>query len=88
MRTREDDVVINTKQLRSTLRQIIEAVMQGTSYTVLYRSRPAFRIVPVEKVRPVQDGQLSRDPLFGARALGHSEDGDLGPRHDEIIYGR
>ena len=82
-----EDIVINTKELRATLKQVIEGVARGCRYTVLYRSRPAFRIVPVEEAEHAEPIPLERDPLYKAEALFSSETGDLGERHDEIIYG-
>lgn len=46
------ETIINAKQLRASLPEIIEGVKQGKHFTVLYRSRPAFRIVPLEGPEP------------------------------------
>jgi len=40
------DKIINTKQLRASLSRIVERVRRGERFTVLYRNRPALRIVP------------------------------------------
>ena len=39
--------IINIKELRASLPNIIKKVHQGDQYIVLYRSRPAFRIMSV-----------------------------------------
>ncbi len=46
---------INAKTLRANLPAVVERVRKGARYAVLYRSRPAFRIVPVEGDEPVTD---------------------------------
>jgi len=78
------DQVINTKELRASLPQIVNNVRHGESYTVLYRSRPAFRIVPVEEA----DTPLApdKDPLFEADALGETTDGFTSVDHDRLLY--
>ncbi|MGQ0652549.1 MAG: type II toxin-antitoxin system Phd/YefM family antitoxin [Betaproteobacteria bacterium] len=80
------DRTINAKQLRASLPETVERVRRGERFTVLYRSRPAFRIVPVE-----QHGQelppLETDPAYRAPAVGRSQDGRGSTRHDEIVYG-
>ena len=45
--TEPADTIINAKELRATLKEVVEGVHSGRRYTVLYRSRPAFRIGPV-----------------------------------------
>ena len=42
------NVPINAKRLRATLPDVVERVRKGASRTVIYRSRPAFPIVPVD----------------------------------------
>jgi prevent-host-death family protein len=77
---------INAKELRASLPETVARVRRGERFTVLYRSRPAFRIVPVE-----DDGEklppLEQDPLYRAPALGRSGDGRMARDHDEILYG-
>ncbi|MDZ7698513.1 MAG: type II toxin-antitoxin system prevent-host-death family antitoxin [Deltaproteobacteria bacterium] len=77
--------VINTKELRATLSQIVERVRGGEQFTVLYRSRPAFRIVPIdEESYPVIP--LEKDPLYQAGAVGESTDGLSSKEHDAVLY--
>jgi len=76
--------IINTKELRSSLPKIIESVRKGEKFTVLYRSRPAFRIVPIEE--DLQISPLSNDPLYQAQAIGESSDGLGGAVHDTLLY--
>lgn len=65
----------------------MEEVRRGVRFTVLYRSRPAFRIVAVE-----DDGEgagpLDADPLYRAEAVGRSTDGASAADHDAALYGR
>ena len=83
---RDRDIVINAKELRQILGKVVEAVRAGKSYTVLYRSRPAFRIVPVEERPSRKMCPLEQDPLYKAGPLFDSGTGDAGRRHDEILY--
>jgi prevent-host-death family protein len=77
---------INAKDLRATLPSVVRRVRRGERITVLYRSRPAFRIVPVDDaVMPDQD--LEQDPLFRAPAVGRSRDGRSAAEHDAALYG-
>ena len=80
-------VTINTKQLRASLPKLVEQVRKGARFTVLYRSRPAFRIVPVDET-DVPRTPLDADPLYRARAVGRSADGRAASDHDSDLYGR
>jgi antitoxin (DNA-binding transcriptional repressor) of toxin-antitoxin stability system len=42
------NIPINAKRLRATLPDVVERVRKGARFTVIYRSRPAFQIVPVD----------------------------------------
>jgi len=44
-------------------------VTKGARYTVLYRSRPAFQIVPIDQVDAPRT-PLEADPLYRAPAVG------------------
>ena len=77
---------INVKQLRASLPAVVRRVRAGEKITVLYRSRPAFRIVPVEDAGTLV-GALEDDPLFRAEALGRSRDGRSAAEHDAVLYG-
>ena len=81
------NVAINAKQLRGSLPDVVERVRKGTRFTVIYRSRPAFQIVPVneEEQTPVV---LADDPLYRARPVGRSSDGRTAAEHDSLLYGR
>ena len=78
--------VINAKELRGSLPSVVRRVRGGERITVLYRSRPAFMIVPVESVR-ASDSPLEADPLFRAEAVGRSRDGRSAADHDASLYG-
>ena len=77
---------INTKELRASLSKIVEGVKRGERFTVLYRSRPAFRIVPVDDADRVTY-PLEKDPLYRAGAVGESKDGLSAADHDAMLYG-
>jgi len=77
---------INAKELRASLPRVVARVRKGARYTVIYRSRPAFRIVPVDD--PDQSrAPLDEDPLYRAPALGRSKDGRTAADHDAALYG-
>jgi prevent-host-death family protein len=81
------NVPINAKRLRASLPDVVERVRRGTRFTVIYRSRPAFQIVPVnEAEQPV--GGLLEDPLYRAAPVGRSCDGRTAADHDVLLYGR
>lgn len=77
--------IINAKQLRARLKEVVTKVRDGARFTVLYRSRPAFDIVPVGSP-PIQSTPLEADPLYQAPPVGASESGDVAARHDEVLY--
>ena len=77
--------IISAKQLRARLQDVAEKVRYGGRFTVLYRSRPAFDIVPVGNP-PLDTTPLESDPLYQAPAVGASESGDAATRHDEVLY--
>ena len=77
---------INVKTLRYEMQRIIERVKRGEDFTVLYRSRPAFRIVPLHG--GVAVGRPEDDSLFGAEALGASGGGPTSADHDRVLYGK
>lgn len=79
------DRTINAKELRASLPKIVLRIRRGERFTVLYRSRPAFRIVPIDDTE-VDLGPLEEDPLYRAGALGRSTDGMSSKDHDAILY--
>ena len=81
------DRIINAKALRASLPEIVRRVRKGERFVVLYRSSPAFRLVPIEPADAATPGDLHDDPLFGADALGHSADGLGSADHDAVLYG-
>jgi len=76
---------INTKELRASLPKLVAQVRKGARFTVIYRSRPAFRIVPVDATEEAF-GRLETDPLFRAGAVGRSVDGRPAADHDPLLY--
>ena len=81
------NVPINAKRLRGSLPEVVERVRKGTRFTVIYRSRPAFQIVPVSDAEEAPVA-LSDDPLYRAPAIGRSSDGRIAAEHDALLYGR
>ncbi len=79
--------LINTKELRRRLPEVVGRVKKGARFTVLYRSRPAFEIVPVDAASVPQD-KLENDSLYRAPALGKSRDGLSSRDHDAVLYGK
>jgi len=79
------NVSINAKRLRSTLPDVVERVRKGTRFTVIYRSRPAFQIVPVDDHGVPLIG-LAGDSLYRAQPVGSSDDGRSSVDHDAILY--
>ena len=81
------NVPINAKRLRGSLPEVVKRVRKGTRYTVIYRSRPAFQIVPVNDAeQPLV--ALSDDPIYRGPAIGRSKDGRAAADHDAVLYGR
>jgi prevent-host-death family protein len=81
------NTLINAKELRATLPAVVEKVRRGARYTVVYRSRPAFQLIPVEdSSAPASD--LAGDPLYRAAALGRSTDGGTAADHDRLLYAK
>ena len=81
------NVSINAKRLRASLPDVVERVRKGTRFTVIYRSRPAFQIVPMHDANP-DAVALADDPLYHASAVGRSTDGGRAADHDSVLYGR
>jgi antitoxin (DNA-binding transcriptional repressor) of toxin-antitoxin stability system len=78
---------INAKQLRASLPETVRRVRRGERFTVLYRSQPAFRIVPVGEGLAGAELPLDEDPIYRAPALGRSSDGRAARDHDLLLYG-
>lgn len=80
------NVSINAKRLRASLPEVVERVRKGTRFTVIYRSRPAFQIVPVDDAAR-GEVSLADDSIYRAAAVGHSRDGRNAAEHDALLYG-
>ena len=81
------NTVINAKELRSGLPNVVQMVRRGIRFTVLYRRRPAFQVVPVDAAeKPTDDAE--NDPLYRAKPLGRSVDGRSAADHDRSLYDR
>lgn len=81
------NTVINAKELRSGLPRVVKEVRRGMRFTVLYRSRPAFQVVPVDASENPK-GKVAEDPLYRAKPLGRSVDGRSAADHDALLYGQ
>lgn len=77
--------ILNAKQLRERLKDVVEKVRHGEKFTVLYRSRPAFDIVPVG-APAVDSVPLESDSLYRAAPVGSSGSGDAAIKHDDLLY--
>ena len=82
-----NSIIINAKELRSSLPKVVQKVRRGARFTVLYRSRPAFQLIPVDTDLNLL-GKLENDPLYRAKPLGRSQDGFSAADHDKFLYGR
>ena len=79
------NTIINAKQLRADLPRIVAAVNKGDRFTVLYRSRPAFDIVPPgDTAMTMRDA--AADSLYRASPVGRSASGDVATQHDKVLY--
>ncbi|MBW1788082.1 MAG: hypothetical protein JRK53_15895 [Deltaproteobacteria bacterium] len=66
--------------------EIVKRVQNGDQYTVLYRSRPVFRIIGVSPEEDIKCS-LTEDPLYLAEPVGASSDGLDAADHDSVLYG-
>lgn len=81
------NIIINAKELRASLPKLVARVRKGARFTVLYRSHPAFQIVPVDETEAPRI-PLEADPLYRAPPVGRSADGRTAADHDATLYGR
>jgi antitoxin (DNA-binding transcriptional repressor) of toxin-antitoxin stability system len=81
------NTLISAKQLRSSLPDVVKKVRRGARFTVLYRSRPAFQVVPMGATEETP-GDLDRESLYRAKAVGRSTDGHSAAEHDALLYGQ
>ena len=79
------NTVINAKQLRELLPKLVERVRKGARFTVFYRSRAAFQIIPVDDTSE-PGNRLEDDSLYRAGPVGTSTDNLSAQRHDEVLY--
>ena len=80
------NTIINASELRASLPEVVQKVRRGARFTVLYRSQPAFQVVPID-AKENRRGDLEEDPLYRAKPLGRSIDGRSAPDHDSLLYG-
>jgi antitoxin (DNA-binding transcriptional repressor) of toxin-antitoxin stability system len=79
------NVTINARELRASLPEIVRRVRKGTRFTVLYRSRPAFDMIPAEP-RVAAGAGPGGDSLYHALPVGGSGKGLAARQHDEVLY--
>ena len=79
------NTLISAKELRASLPKVVEKVRHGARFTVLYRSRAAFQIVPAEGGGKASQAlpPLKEDSLFQAKPVGRSSDGLSAADHDQ-----
>jgi len=68
------------------LPDIVRRVQRGERFTVIYRSRPAFQVVPVSQAAE-ERAPLEDDPIYRAGPVGRSSDGKTSADHDALLYG-
>ena len=78
---------INAKELRASLPKLVERVRKGARFTVLYRSHPAFQIIPIDESEMPRT-PLEAESLYRAKSVGRSKDGRSSAEHDAILYGQ
>jgi len=78
--------ILNTKELRTHLSEIVNRTKHGEQFMVLYRSKPAFRIIPVTP-KADERNKIKEDSLYTMTALGASKDGMTSADHDSVLYG-
>ena len=79
------NITISAKELRASLPDVVEKVRRGARFTVLYRDRPAFQVVPLDQP-PRQARDLQSDPLYHAKPLGRSTHLLRAAHHDSFLY--
>ena len=80
-------ISINAKALRASLPDVVRRVQKGARFTVIYRSRPAFQIVPLGEAEQ-EPVPLDEDPLYEAGPGGASNDGRGSAAHDDVLYSK
>lgn len=80
------DITINATELRASVAKVVKQVRKGEQFMVVYRRRPAFRIVPVGEAPPPET-PLDADPLYRAKPVGRSSDKATAAEHDTALYG-
>jgi prevent-host-death family protein len=78
-------IIINANELRGSLSTLVERVRKGARFLVVYRSRPAFQIVPVDD-HEAPRSPLEGDTLYHAGPVGCSSDGHAAADHDAVLY--
>ncbi len=78
-------VHINATQLRTTLPEVVARVRQGTRFTVVYRSKATFQIVPMGVATQAPE-TLGDDPVYKAGPLGRSVGGRKARGLDGLLY--
>ncbi len=81
------NILSSAKELRASLPKVVQRVRRGARFTVLYRSQPAFEVIPVGAAsHPMPP--LEKDPLYRAKPLARTSDGLTAGDHDRVLYGK
>lgn len=79
------NTIVNARELRRSLGDILNRVQKGERFTVVYRSRLVGQIVPLGE--PLSEpSDLAGEPLYHAGPVGFSTDGLSAEAHDELLY--
>lgn len=79
------NTIINVKELRASLPEVVAKVRKGARFTVVYRSKPAFQLVPIGETESASSA-LSDDTLYQAAPVGRSTDGGSSDDHNASAY--
>jgi len=77
---------INARDLRANMARVVREARQGHRFTVLYRSRVAFEIVPPHSDSTEKWIVLEKDAVYRSGPLGASSDGRAARDHDRALY--
>lgn len=79
------NTTITATEFRASLAAVAKKVQRGVRFTVLYRGRPAFQVLPLDAVPGLVD-DLDNDSLYHAKPVVHSTDGGQAADHDIYLY--
>jgi antitoxin (DNA-binding transcriptional repressor) of toxin-antitoxin stability system len=79
------NVFITAKRLQALLPRVVARLKRGVHFTVVYRGRTVFHIVPVDTTgrSPID---FANDAPYRAPAVGRSRDGRTAAEHDTVLH--